>query len=139
MNAEPVARISPILGAANGDGDDLRSLAAVAYEPGARRLTGGRIAAFAEALSFTRLAAVGGTQKDLQAVIFLCGRIAEECRNTGDLAAGDAYDARGFLLAELMAQAGDEAMAAMVAGAGAAVTASAHCEARRLLDGERGS
>lgn len=128
------AASSPVHGAARGAIEDQRALAAVSYASGEGRQGAGTIAALAEALSFARLAAIDGARKDLQVVVFLYGRIATECREAGDPAAGDAYEARGYLLAELMAQDGDEDMAAMVVNAGTAVTPAAHREARRLLD-----
>lgn len=125
---------SPLLGAAVGDVDDLRSMRAVAYQSSRERRGAGVIAGLAEALSFARMAAVNGDWRDMRVVVFLYGQIAAECRRAGDADAGDAYEAQGYLLAEMMAEDGDEEMADMVVSAAHAVTPAAHMEAKRLRE-----
>lgn len=125
---------SPIHDAGRGDSDSLRSLASEHHNSGLD-LTGlGRIAELGQALSFARLAAVNGTPGDLRAIVYLYGQLARECRALGDAAAADNYEGQGYLLAEIMAEEGDEDMASMVVASATAVSPGAHKTAKKLRE-----
>jgi urease accessory protein UreF len=126
------ASTPPIIAAGRGDGEALRQLANSYFE-GAYRCAGlQRVAELAQALTFARLACADGTPADGRIVVFLYGQLAAECRAAGVGAAGDNYEAQGYLLAEMMAESGDEEMADLVVASAAAVSPGAHIEAKRL-------
>lgn len=133
-SAEDASPQSPLLGAADGDVDDLRSMVAASYNLAVERRGASCIAALGEALSFARLAAVNGTPEDMRVIVFLYGQIAAECRRAGDVGAADRYEGQGFLLAEMLAEDGNEEMADMVVLAAPAVSPGAHREAKRLRE-----
>lgn len=120
--------------AGRGDSLALRDLATATHNDGVAMPGLAVIAEMGQALSFARLAAVDGTPDDLRAVVFLYGQLAAECRVRGDDVAADHYEAQGYVLAETMAESGDEDMAALVVAAAVDVSPGAHLEAKRLRE-----
>jgi hypothetical protein len=70
-------------------------------------------------------------------VVFLSAQLANECRLQGDDRAGDEFETQGLVLAEMLAEDGDEQMATMVAASGCAISVGVHRLAARLKALER--
>ncbi|NQX95910.1 MAG: hypothetical protein HRT64_13520 [Erythrobacter sp.] len=121
--------------AASGDPKALRHLAtqsvalASAFESPA-----GRVAAVAEAVTFTRLACVNGGLEEDRCLAVLYDSLADLCEDAEDQEAADAFRAQALLTAEGLADQGDEEMATLVVTAGGNLSADVHKRAAQIRE-----
>lgn len=118
--------------AAEGDGYALSQFARGAYADAIKATGAERVALLGQAVAFGRLAMVHGDPADAHATVSILGELAAACRSLGAAVAGDQYEGQGVLLAELLAEDGDDEMADLIAANASQVTAGAFQEARRL-------
>lgn len=118
--------------ASGGDLDGLTEVAAEEVNAAFDREGVARLVMLSQGLAFGRLAMAHGKPADAHAVVSLYGEIAALCRELGDHAAGDSFEGQGIALAEMLADAGDDDMADLVAANASLMTAGALREAKRL-------
>jgi hypothetical protein len=113
---------STLLLAAVGDLGAQRAMAAKAYDDFLRAVDNedDDIAAIAltECTTFARMAALQGTTRDCEILVFALGKFGQWQNNRGRTDIGHRLDAAGLIVADDLADNGHEAMAEMVANAG---------------------
>lgn len=129
----PWHRSSDLSRAATGDLASLRTTASQAYDAFLAYSEDTEIAAIAltEAVTFARLAATHGHERDSEVLMFLLCKFADWHREMGRDDIGTRMEAAGLNLASEMADAGREDMAEMVARAGDVLSAATFAEAQR--------
>ena len=132
LSKDPVE--APITGAAYGCPDALADLANGAYA--SAKVQSGMAALFCyiEALTFSRLLAAQGERDSATRVVFLLDEIGVQLLSLNERELSATYKGRGLLLAELMAEDGDDEMAAMVAAIASKLDEAVHLEAHRLRE-----
>jgi hypothetical protein len=114
-----------------GDIDALREISDAAYQaiglPGVAKPL-----AFMEAITFARLAAAQGDGNDARVLMYLLSQFAAFWRDNDNVELAIQFEADALLLAEAMADEGDEEVGDMVVAAADHIPASVHLRVQQL-------
>lgn len=126
-----------IIRAGFGDLPALRELASAAYL-NARADVPAPDLAYMEAITYQRLAAAHGGNADQRTLLFLLADFARVWRENGNIDLATRFDAEALMLAERLAEEGDEEVGQMVVAAAPALPSAAFREALNLQSGPSG-
>ncbi|WP_237487344.1 hypothetical protein [Parapontixanthobacter aurantiacus] len=96
-----------------------------------------RVIGFVEALTFARMAALQGEQRDAEVFVFLLSQFAAFQNEQGRSDIGTRFEAAALNAANILADEGNEAMADMIARSGDTLDPAIFAEARRQREAVR--
>lgn len=121
--------------AASGDPEALRFLAKQSVSLASTfESPVGRVAAMAEAVTFTRLACVNGGIEEDKRLAVLYDALADLCEIAEDQEAADVFRAQALLTAESVADQGDEELANHIVAAAADLSPEVHKRAAKIRE-----
>lgn len=126
-----MAKPAALDAAARGDLDALRALTDHSYCSALESEGWLAVMVLAEAITFARLAAAHGDRQDNVNLVFLLSAAAERMQQMGDIDLGNCLEAHSLVVAEEMAEAGDDEMAGVVIRASDKLSAEVFQEAKR--------